>query len=91
MAMALGNVYHLRPHLPRRERATTPPWRPEFWIDRAGDGFCRPETPSLESAEAMTRYVISADLLDNCPDELAFFNQFLTRACIERLELVAGF
>ena len=43
----------------------------------------------LETAEAMTRYVIRY-LLDNCPDELAFFNQFFDKGLIERLELVAG-
>ncbi len=29
-------------------------------------------------------------LLDNCPDELAFFNQFFDKGLIERLELVAN-
>ena len=43
----------------------------------------------LETAEAMTRYVIRY-LLDNCPDELAFFNQFFDKGLIERLELVAN-
>ena len=43
----------------------------------------------LETAEAMTRYVIRY-LLDNCPDELAFFNQFFDKGLIERLELVAS-
>ena len=37
----------------------------------------------------MTRYVIRY-LLDNCPDELAFFNQFFDKGLIERLELVAS-
>ena len=37
----------------------------------------------------MTRYVIRY-LLDNCPDELAFFNQFFDKGLIERLELVAN-
>ena len=37
----------------------------------------------------MTKYVIRY-LLDNCPDELAFFNQFFDKGLIERLELVAN-
>ena len=27
---------------------------------------------------------------DNCPDEMAFFNQFIDKGLIERLELVAN-
>ena len=33
----------------------------------------------MDTAEAMTKYVIRY-LLDNCPDELAFFNQFFDKA-----------
>ena len=29
-------------------------------------------------------------MLDNCPDEMAFFNQFIDKGLIERLELVAN-
>ena len=43
----------------------------------------------MDTAEAMTKYVIRY-LLDNCPDELAFFNQFFDKGLIERLELVAN-
>ena len=37
----------------------------------------------------MTKYVIRY-VLDNCPDEMAFFNQFIDKGLIERLELVAN-
>ena len=43
----------------------------------------------MDTAEAMTKYVIRY-LLDNCPDELAFFNQFFDKGLVERLELVAS-
>lgn len=43
----------------------------------------------MDTAEAMTKYIIRF-LLDNCPDELAFFNQFFDKGLIERLELVAN-
>ena len=40
-------------------------------------------------AEAMIKYVIRY-VLDNCPDEMAFFNQFIDKGLVERLELVAN-
>ena len=43
----------------------------------------------MATAEAMTKYVIRY-VLDNCPDEMAFFNQFIDKGLIERLELVAN-
>ena len=43
----------------------------------------------MNTAEAMTKYVIRY-VLDTCPDEMAFFNQFFDKGLIERLELVAN-
>ena len=43
----------------------------------------------MDVAEAMTKYVIRY-VLDNCPDEMEFFNKFIDKGLIERLELVAG-
>ena len=43
----------------------------------------------MDTAEAMTKYVIRY-LLEHCPDELAFFNQFMDKGLIERLQLVAN-
>ena len=60
----------------------------EFWMIEPEMAFADLNT-YLETAEAMTRYVIRY-LLDNCPDELAFFNQFFDKGLIERLELVAS-
>ena len=37
----------------------------------------------MDTAEAMTKYVIRY-VLDNCPDEMAFFNQFIDKGLIER-------
>ena len=44
---------------------------------------------NMDNAEAMIKYVIRY-VLDNCPDEMAFFNQFIDKGLIERLELVAN-
>jgi asparaginyl-tRNA synthetase len=40
-------------------------------------------------AEEMTRYVIK-DVLEKCPNELAFFNQFIDKGLLERLSFVAN-
>ena len=35
----------------------------------------------MDTAEAMTKFVIRY-VLDNCPDEMAFFNQFIDKGCL---------
>ena len=68
------------------------PRNDEGGVDYTKDFFKRPVNLTVSGqleAEAMTRYVIRY-LLDNCPDELAFFNQFFDKGLIERLELVAS-
>ena len=87
MAMALGNVYTFGPTF-RAEKSYDTRHAAEFWMIEPEMAFADLNT-YLETAEAMTRYVIRY-LLDNCPDELAFFNQFFDKGLIERLELVAG-
>ena len=87
MAMALGNVYTFGPTF-RAEKSYDTRHAAEFWMIEPEMAFADLNT-YLETAEAMTRYVIRY-LLDNCPDELAFFNQFFDKGLIERLELVAS-
>ena len=87
MALAFGKVYTFGPTF-RAEESYTPRHAAEFWMIEPEMAFADLNT-YLETAEAMTRYVIRY-LLDNCPDELAFFNQFFDKGLIERLELVAS-
>lgn len=86
-AMAFGDVYTFGPTF-RAENSNTTRHAAEFWMIEPEMAFADLNT-YLETAEAMTRYVIRY-LLDNCPDELAFFNQFFDKGLIERLELVAS-
>ena len=86
-AMAFGDVYTFGPTF-RAENSNTTRHAAEFWMIEPEMAFADLNT-YLETAEAMTRYVIRY-LLDNCPDELAFFNQFFDKGLIERLELVAN-
>ena len=85
MAMALGKVYTFGPTF-RAEESYTPRHAAEFWMIEPEMAFADLNT-YMDTAEAMTKYVIR-HLLATCPDELAFFNQFMDKGLIERLQLV---
>ena len=86
-AMAFGNVYTFGPTF-RAENSNTQRHAAEFWMIEPEMAFCD-LSGYMDTAEAMTKYVIRY-VLDNCPDEMAFFNQFIDKGLIERLELVAN-
>ena len=87
MAMALGKVYTFGPTF-RAEQSFTPRHAAEFWMIEPEMAFAD-LSDYMDTAEAMTKYVINF-LLENCPDELAFFNQFFDKGLLERLKLVAS-
>lgn len=87
LALGLGRVYTFGPTF-RAENSNTPRHAAEFWMIEPEMAFCD-LNGYMDTAEAMTKYVIRY-VLDNCPDEMAFFNQFIDKGLIERLELVAG-
>lgn len=87
MAMAFGKVYTFGPTF-RAEKSFTTRHAAEFWMIEPEMAFCD-LSGYMDTAEAMTKYVIRY-VLDNCPDEMAFFNQFIDKGLIERLELVAN-
>jgi len=86
MAMALGKVYTFGPTF-RAEESYTPRHAAEFWMIEPEMAFAD-LNDYMDTAEAMTKYVIR-DLLENCADELAFFNQFFDKGLLDRLHLVA--
>ena len=86
-AMAFGDVYTFGPTF-RAENSNTQRHAAEFWMIEPEMAFCD-LSGYMDTAEAMTKYVIRY-VLDNCPDEMAFFNQFIDKGLIERLELVAN-
>ena len=86
-AMAFGDVYTFGPTF-RAENSNTQRHAAEFWMIEPEMAFCDLKG-YMDTAEAMTKYVIRY-VLDNCPDEMAFFNQFIDKGLIERLELVAN-
>ena len=87
MALAFGKVYTFGPTF-RAEESYTPRHAAEFWMTEPEMAFAD-LNDYMNTAEAMTKYVIRY-VLDTCPDEMAFFNQFFDKGLIERLELVAN-
>ena len=87
LALGLGRVYTFGPTF-RAENSNTPRHAAEFWMIEPEIAFADLED-DMELAEDMIKYVIRY-VLDNCPDEMAFFNQFIDKGLVERLELVAN-
>ena len=74
MAMAFGKVYTFGPTF-RAEKSFTTRHAAEFWMIEPEMAFCD-LAGYMDVAEAMTKYVIRY-VLDNCPDEMDFFNKFI--------------
>ena len=86
-ALAFRDIYTFGPTF-RAEQSYTARHAAEFWMIEPEMAFCDLKG-YMDTAEAMTKFVIRY-VLDNCPDEMAFFNQFIDKGLIERLELVAN-
>ncbi|MCI6756685.1 MAG: asparagine--tRNA ligase [Lachnospiraceae bacterium] len=86
-AMAFRNVYTFGPTF-RAEKSNTTRHAAEFWMIEPELAFAD-LSDDMDCAEAMLKYVIRY-VLTNCPDEMQFFNQFVDKGLIERLNHVAG-
>jgi len=85
MAMAFGKIYTFGPTF-RAEQSHTQRHAAEFWMVEPEIAFAD-LNDNMNLAEDMMKSVIS-DVLERCPDEIAFFNQFIDQGVIERLEHV---
>ncbi len=85
-AFAFRNVYTFGPTF-RAENSNTTRHAAEFWMIEPEICFAD-LADDMELAEAMLKYVINY-VLENAPDEMAFFNQFVDKGLIERLHHVA--
>ena len=85
-AFAFRYVYTFGPTF-RAEKSNTQRHAAEFWMIEPEICFADLED-DMELAEAMLKYVINY-VLENAPDEMAFFNQFIDKGLIERLHHVA--
>ena len=86
-AMAFKNIYTFGPTF-RAENSNTTRHAAEFWMIEAEIAFAD-LTDDMMLAESMLKYVISY-VLEHAPEEMAFFNQFVDKGLIERLEHVVN-
>lgn len=81
-AMALRNIYTFGPTF-RAENSNTTRHVAEFWMVEPEIAFADLED-DMCLAEEMLKYIISY-VLENAPEEMAFFNQFVDKNLLERL------
>lgn len=85
MAMAFGQVYTFGPTF-RAEESNTQRHAAEFWMVEPEIAFADLEDV-MELAEAMMKYVIRY-VMDTCPQDLAFCNQYVDKGLLNRLQNV---
>lgn len=84
-AMAFKNIYTFGPTF-RAEDSNTTRHAAEFWMVEPEIAFADLKDDMI-LAEGMLKYVISY-VMEHCPEEMAFFNQFVDKDLIARLEHV---
>ena len=82
MALAFGKIYTFGPTF-RAENSNTPRHAAEFWMIEPEMAFCD-LAGDMDVAEAMVKYIVEY-VMEQCPDEMAFFNQFFDKELLERL------
>lgn len=86
-AMAFGDVYTFGPTF-RAENSNTQRHAAEFWMIEPEMAFTDLKG-DMDVAEAMIKFAIR-EVMRKCPDELNFFNSFVDKGLLERLEHVAS-
>ncbi len=87
MAMAFGKIYTFGPTF-RAERSYTQRHAAEFWMIEPEIAFADLDD-DMCLAEDMIKYVLSY-VMEHCPDELNFFNSFVDKGLLERLQHVVS-
>ncbi len=86
-ALAIGDVYAFGPTF-RAENSNTSRHLAEFWMLEPEMAFCDLDG-NIEIAEELLRYLLT-DLLNHCGEDMALFNQFISKGVIDILESVAS-
>ena len=86
-AMAFGDVYTFGPTF-RAEKSNTQRHAAEFWMIEPEMAFAD-LGDYMDNAEAMIKYVINR-VMERCPQEMEFFNSFVDKGLLERLNHVAS-
>ncbi|MBC2577525.1 asparagine--tRNA ligase [Peptostreptococcus russellii] len=83
MALAFRNIYTFGPTF-RAENSYTARHASEFWMVEPEIVFADLED-NMDLAEDMIKYIITY-VLENCPEEMEFFNKFMDKGLLERLD-----
>ena len=86
-ALAFRNVYTFGPTF-RAEKSYTNRHAAEFWMIEPEIAFADLKD-DMDLQQDMIKYVIK-DVLEKCPEELEFFNNFMDKGLIERLQHIVN-
>jgi len=86
-AHAFRNIYTFGPTF-RAENSNTPRHAAEFWMLEPEMAFADLED-NMVVAEEMLKYIISY-VLENAPEEMEFFNKFIEKGLLDRLDLIVN-
>ena len=84
-ACSMSNVYTFGPTF-RAENSNTSRHASEFWMIEPEMAFCD-LNEDMDVAEEFVKSLI-ADILENCPEEMAFFYKFVDKGLTDRLKWV---
>jgi len=86
-ALAFRNVYTFGPTF-RAENSNTARHASEFWMIEPEIAFADLEY-DMQVAEAMVKYIITY-VMENAPEEMEFFNKFIDKGLLDRLNHVVN-
>ena len=86
-AMAFANVYTFGPTF-RAEKSNTPRHAAEFWMMEPEIAFAD-LNDDMELVQDMLKYVIKY-IMEACPQDMEFFNEFVDKGLLERLENIVN-
>ena len=81
-AMAYKKIYTFGPTF-RAENSNTKTHASEFWMIEPEIAFCDLEG-NMDIMEAMLKFVVKY-VLDNCPEEMEFFDKFVEKGLLDKL------
>ncbi|MEG1074333.1 MAG: asparagine--tRNA ligase [Ruthenibacterium sp.] len=87
MATAFGKIYTFGPTF-RAENSNTPRHAAEFWMVEPEIAFAD-LADEMDLGEAMIHFVVKT-VMEKCADELAFFNQFVDKDLLARLDTLVN-
>ena len=86
-ALAFRDIYTFGPTF-RAENSFTARHASEFWMIEPEMAFCDLEG-NMKVAEDMIKYIIKY-VLEECPEEMEFFNKFIDKGLLERLDNIVN-